>query len=177
MYSPMRHSWPPQNFSTRARLAAARDTSACFDVVRSPIKYTHQCFQHTEPTPKQKAVNSLERWRARRFAECRHESLSVGIRLPLWLPPTAPVAPRRFACVVVGSIEAIRRASMSQCRSICSPMHRPAGFAAQTPSGRRIGSLFVRFLLFHSAHCAGRRPCSLWRCQHSQALRPAPCSR
>jgi len=107
-------------------------------------KSTNQCFSTRRTNPQTKGSQQLERYRARRFAECRHESLSVSARRSLWLSPTAPVPPPRFACFVSGSIEAIRRASISQCKSICSPMHCPAGFAAQMPSGQHIGSLFVR---------------------------------
>ena len=58
---------------------------------------THQCFQHTESIPKQKVVSSLERYRARRFAESsarvatRHDA-SAAMALP-----TAPATPCRFA--------------------------------------------------------------------------------
>jgi len=87
-------------------------------------KSTHQCFQHTEPPNKQKAVSSLERCALCALLNPRHEPLSESARRSPWLPPTAPVPLPRVACFISGSIEAIRHASISRSGSLCSPMHR-----------------------------------------------------
>lgn len=58
LYSPILRPCRRPNGSSAARPAAARATSACFDVVGSPIPPTPVCFTHTDPTHRQKAGSS-----------------------------------------------------------------------------------------------------------------------
>jgi len=117
-----------------ALAAGHRDSVICGDVSRSAIFLPTSVFQHTIPTTQTKGSQQSGALRARRFAECRHEPLSVGMRLSPWLSPTAPAAPQRFACHFVGSIERTTR-SMSRSGRFVLPCDSPAGFASQMPSG------------------------------------------
>jgi len=91
---------------------------------------------------------------------------------------TAPVAPFHFARFFRGSIEARQQASMLQTISgACHCRRTRAAMVSPTASQlRRQRHAFVGCRALFSSHCAGRRPCSLWRCQHSPVLRPASSS-
>ena len=140
-------------------------------------KFTHQCFQHTDPPTNHNAVSSLERCALGALLSHRHEPLSESARRPPWLPPTAAVPLPRFASFLSGSIEAIRQASISRRGSLCSPVHRSCwhGFAnAIRPAApahfwcrlhRADGTLHVADGVDGRAHEARLPP---WRCQRRQ---------
>ena len=125
-------------------------------------------FNTQSPTHKQKAVSSLERWRARRFAESSARIASRHDASAAMALPTASATPCRFALFLCTLYRGHTAASISRHRSFCSPMHRPAGLAAQMPSAPphrlTFRAVLFRQTLPHFRHYAVRQPvrCDLW---------------
>jgi len=89
-------------------------------------KSTHQCFQHNRTHPSNKRQSASARALARRrFAESSAR-IALRVSAPVAVAganSARPAATVRLSCCRLH--RGLTTASMSQCSSICSPMHRP----------------------------------------------------
>jgi hypothetical protein len=152
-----------------AVLAAGRRGSVIWADASSSAIFPPRDFFSQNPPPTEKvSANAITDRPLRR--RVRRSGLLLRKR-PSHLPPRL----RSLFCHITSSATAALHVQDLVEGRDCRTHVLPHWLRQTRPAVVTPASLSVRCRTLYLPHYAGRRTCSLWRCQHSQALRPASC--